>query len=187
MPDPKPSKYVSLNYRQEARAEALYVAKDILSASMLFGKGAPPAERQIQDLLNLAEYVIGDGEDVPTLATDVSRWPGWSIPLPSDAIPGIFSALGDALPDCNHPECPIHAPRREAKDLDPEDAKSSFDRSDATNAQREKEHNTIHNGPPDNPAAVVPGTVFVFEGRRWESRRGPLGDRAFWYNLGEAN
>lgn len=118
------SNYNALNVHQEARAEALHVARNVLVNTALFNKAVPEG-RGIQDLLTLAEYIIGDKDEVSS--TRVHRSVGWSFPIPEGALPGVFSALGDVLPDCDHPDCPIHGPRREAQDLNPEDAKSSFD------------------------------------------------------------
>jgi hypothetical protein len=126
------SNYKTLNYRQEARAEALYVSKSILQSSTggLFSGAKVPENREIQDLLTLAQYVIGDEDEAVPLRTTEGRQIGWSFPIPPDAMPGIMSAMGEHLPDCDQPDCPIHGPRREAQNADPEDARSSFDPTD---------------------------------------------------------
>lgn len=124
MTEPNKSNYKALNCAQEQRAEAVHVARDVLMSSTgIFGGRTVPSERGVQDLLTLAEYIIGDPEkDIP-----LREVTGQGFPIPAEVLPDILQKLAEGTPDCGHPECPIHAPRREAQDADPQDAKSSFD------------------------------------------------------------
>lgn len=98
---------------QQARAEAVRTAKDVLSASALFGKGAPPEGRTVEDLLKVAEWVLGD--DRP-----VEREYG-VLEIPPSLVPTFLDKIATIVPDCGHDDCAIHGPARAAKDVTPED------------------------------------------------------------------
>lgn len=114
-----------LSPRQRGRAAALAIARDVLSSSQLFGKSALDGSRGIDDLLVLAEWILDDQRPV-SLKEFIERATGGVVVEAKDPA-DLLSKIGDRLPDCGNPDCPAHGPKREAQDLDPEDAKSSFD------------------------------------------------------------
>lgn len=113
---------------QQARAEALRVAAGVLqSASGFLVAQTKNPPKNVDELLMTADWVLGPEEDARgDVLKQALRNLGF-IELNPDEVPSVFEALGRASEDCGHPNCPIHAPTREARDLNPDDARSSFD------------------------------------------------------------
>lgn len=114
-----------LSPRQRARAEALAVAKNIIAVKHPFGSTAVPDSRSIEDLLMMADWILNTEEDQAEFTAQGIG--GIMIPLRAKDVLSAMAEAADLLPDCEQENCPIHKPKREAEDLKPEDAVSSFD------------------------------------------------------------
>lgn len=113
---------------QQARAEALRTAAGVLSSSSGFMLGPtknPPGN--VDDLLRTSDWILGGDRPAFELPFAPEDLKGVGVKIDPENLPSLFELLGRISEDCGHPDCPIHAPTREAKDLDPENAKSSFD------------------------------------------------------------
>lgn len=114
---------------QQAREKALQSAAAVLSASsgfMIAQTKNPP--KSIDDLLRTADWILGsDRPELPPAFASPFDLQGVGVKIDPENLPALFEALGRISEDCGHPDCPIHAPTREAQDLKPEDAVSSFD------------------------------------------------------------
>lgn len=128
---------------QQARAEALKTGASVLSASQaLWNVKKPPVEiTGVDDLLKVADWILGnDRPEIPmppsrSQVEEALRRAGFApvggvFEIKPEDLPSVFQTLGEVTEDCGHPNCPIHAPTREARDLDPDDARSSFDNAD---------------------------------------------------------
>lgn len=174
MPEMLPT---ALTPHQQGRVEAMTAAKNVLSNSQLFGRAALDSARGIEDLLILAEWILDDEpKRTPPFATLGSG--GVVIPLTSTNLLSAMTEAAEKLPDCGNPNCPIHTPKREAENLDPEDAKSSFDPP----LGEPMSGGVLHDGPSEDPESVALGTKKAVGGRMWETQEGKYG--RVWYNLG---
>lgn len=191
---------------QQAREQALKTSASVLSASSALwsAKKPPTVIEGVDDLLKVADWILGD--DRPIIAI-----PRGAFRITPENAPSLFEMLGRTLPDCGHEDCPIHAPAREAKDLDPDDAKSSFDPEpvgewkdagttgvdpgdptgfksgeELSEAVTEELDRVILGNdnitPPVDLASVAPGQVFVHNNERWIATQG-LGGTKYWARL----